>query len=66
MPLIIEKKNYSIWLNHDNNEKEIKGIMYPTDPSKMDMYEVSTVVNNPDNDFVGCILPKNNDINCSI
>ena len=31
MPLIIDQKNYSIWLNLDKNERETKEIMHPTD-----------------------------------
>ncbi|MGI9533395.1 MAG: SOS response-associated peptidase [Thermodesulfobacteriota bacterium] len=57
MPLIIDKDNYDIWLNPKKNEMEIKEIMQLTDSEKMDMYEVSTVVNNPDNDFLECIKP---------
>ena len=57
MPLIIDKENYEIWLNPEKNEKEMKEIMQPTDSEKIDMYEVSTVVNNPDNDFLECIKP---------
>lgn len=57
MPLIIDRSNHHIWLDPDKNEKELKEIMVPSRSSDMDMYRVSRVVNNPENETPDCIKP---------
>jgi len=49
MPVIISKQNESLWLNKKTELAEIISLLIPLEPSKMNIYRVSTLVNNPGN-----------------
>jgi putative SOS response-associated peptidase YedK len=58
MPVILDPKDYNLWLNPSISE--IEGLKYLFDPfpaSKMEMYPVSDIVNSPRNDTPECIKP---------
>jgi putative SOS response-associated peptidase YedK len=55
MPVIIEKEDREDYLKSDN--KTAQKMLNPYDPKKMDMYEVSKLVNKPENNFEKVILP---------
>lgn len=62
MPVIIPPEKFSGWLDpvvHD--EKVLSGMLRPFDSKTMTAYPISTKVNNPKNDWVGCIEPLEED-----
>lgn len=64
MPVILKKEDENIWL--DNNLKdlnELKKFIKPYPDEEIDLYEVSPLVNNPDNKFEELILPFKKDRN---
>lgn len=62
MPVIIPPEKFSGWLDpvvHD--EKVLSGMLRAFDSKTMTAYPISTKVNNPKNDWVGCIEPLEED-----
>ncbi|MDX1995727.1 MAG: SOS response-associated peptidase [bacterium] len=58
MAVILDKSNYDLWLSKDELPPEVlKPLLRPYDENKMDVFEVSTLVNSPANDLPECIVP---------
>ncbi|NHJ06067.1 MAG: SOS response-associated peptidase [Candidatus Heimdallarchaeota archaeon] len=56
MPVIIDSKDFDIWLNPTIQEPvELKPLLEPYDDSKMDAYPISMYVNSPSNKGEQCI-----------
>lgn len=55
MPVILPAANERIWLNGVINTGEIKELLVPYDPSPMEMFRVSTLVNSWKNDVPQCM-----------
>lgn len=53
MPLIIPRRAYEAWLAGEEPERLIR----PYDDTELELYPVSTFVNNPSNDDARCIEP---------
>jgi len=57
MPVILQKKDEKRWL--ESEPEEALKLLKPYDVNKMKMYEVSSQINSPANDFKGLIEPVN-------
>lgn len=58
MPVILDKENEKVWLDNEYNVYEnLINLLKPFPESLMNIYEVSTSVNNPKNNFKELILP---------
>ncbi len=57
MPLILEKSQMELWINHDAPMNELNRLMSPLDDAKLIAYPVSTIVNRPGNNSPDCIVP---------
>ena len=58
MPVILDPKDYGLWLNPRISAIEsLKYIFEPYPSDKMEMYPVSDIVNSPRNDTLECIKP---------
>ncbi len=58
MAVIVEKEGYDLWLSPDELPAEaLRPLLRGYDADKMDVYEVSKVVNNVRNDTPECIVP---------
>jgi putative SOS response-associated peptidase YedK len=56
MPVILESKNYDLWLDSEATKPELlQPLLHPYPPEEMTAYPVSTVVNKPANDNAECI-----------
>ncbi len=56
MPVILQKAQYSTWLNGENTKVEIlKSLLRPYLPQDLTSHEVSTYVNSPKNDNQNCV-----------
>lgn len=56
MPVILEPKNYDLWLDPQVTQKELlQPLLTPYDSEAMITYPVSTKVNNPRNDSSECV-----------
>jgi putative SOS response-associated peptidase YedK len=56
MPVIIQPKDYSLWLDRKITDPGIvKSLCIPCPAELMEMYPVSALVNNPRNDSAECI-----------
>lgn len=56
MPAILPADDEQTWLKSDNPE-ELKKLLRPFNPKKMDLYPISTLVNSPKNDKAEVIKP---------
>jgi putative SOS response-associated peptidase YedK len=64
MPLILEKENEYYWLDDSIKDiKKIKNLISSINENEIDFYEVSTLVNNPENKFKELIFPYKGDKN---
>ena len=61
MPVILEEKNEKIWLNSKSELSTLNSILDPFDSSKMDVYEVSRLINSPANNSDEVIRPFSHD-----
>lgn len=58
MPVILDKENEKIWLDNEYSDYEnLIDLLKPFNENLMNIYEVSTSVNNPENNFKELILP---------
>jgi putative SOS response-associated peptidase YedK len=56
MPVIIPPRDYSLWLDQKITDQGIlKPLCKPYPAELMEMYQVSSLVNNPHNDSAECI-----------
>jgi putative SOS response-associated peptidase YedK len=56
MPVILEPKNYDLWLDSEATKLELlQPLLHPYPTEEMTAYPVSTVVNKPVNDSAECI-----------
>ena len=56
MPVILEPKNYDLWLDAEATKPELlQPLLHPYPTEEMTAYPVSTVVNKPVNDSAECI-----------
>jgi putative SOS response-associated peptidase YedK len=56
MPVILEPKNYDLWLDSEATKPELlQPLLHPYPPEEMTAYPVSTAVNKPANDNAECI-----------
>lgn len=56
MPVILKEKDFSAWLDPDNqNPKVLKEFLKPYPAEEMEAYPVSTLVNKPQNDSPDCL-----------
>jgi putative SOS response-associated peptidase YedK len=57
MPLVIRPEDRELWLSRETAEAELPFLLKPYTGDDLEMYEVSTLVNRPENDSEECILP---------
>ena len=58
MPVILEEKDYDVWLDPLNKGTEVlTKLLQPYQPDDLEAYPVSTIVNNPRNNSVACVKP---------
>jgi putative SOS response-associated peptidase YedK len=58
MPVILSPEDYSLWLDSDDVPPQaLRDLMRQFDPAAMTAYEVSKMVNKPNNDSPECIVP---------
>jgi putative SOS response-associated peptidase YedK len=58
MPVILDPKDYNLWLNPSISEIEnLKYIFEPYPSELMKMYQVSDLLNSPKKDNPECIAP---------
>lgn len=58
MPVILPPEKIDFWLSHLVQEAEaLRFLFRPYPPDQMEMYPISSQVNNPANDVPGCIEP---------
>lgn len=56
MPVILPEEAYSLWLDPTlKNTVYLSGLLKPYEANEMEAYPVSTIVNNPRNDYSECI-----------
>jgi putative SOS response-associated peptidase YedK len=56
MPVILESKNYDLWLDAEATKPELlQPLLHPYPTEEMTAYPVSTAVNKPTNDSAECI-----------
>lgn len=61
MPVILEPKDWELWLDTNIHESEaLMPLLKPLEAKAMQAYEVSTFVNSPANNTEKCIAPKRN------
>lgn len=58
MPVILSKEEESGWLLSDAPDEYLLHFLNPYPEEQMDMYPVSTIVNNPANDVARVLYPK--------
>jgi len=59
MPVILPKEDEDLWLDPDLKDvNKLVPLLTPYPSDTMDFYEVSTLVNSPENDIPECIEPK--------
>ena len=60
MPVILQRDQEGLWLEHDVREPDIlREVLIPHNPGAMKAYEVSTLVNSPANDGPELSVPAN-------
>jgi putative SOS response-associated peptidase YedK len=60
MAVVLREDDYDTWLSPDELGPDVlKPLLQPIASDKMDVYEVSRVVNSPANDVPECIVPIN-------
>ncbi|MDX1486415.1 MAG: SOS response-associated peptidase, partial [Alphaproteobacteria bacterium] len=58
MPVILDEKDYDLWLDPAaQHPGEVQPLLKPFPSERMTFYPVSTQVNNPRNEDPGCIVP---------
>jgi putative SOS response-associated peptidase YedK len=57
MPVMLMAKDYDRWLSHGADVEELRAMLRPYDPTLMEAYAVSRVVNSVKNDTEECIQP---------
>jgi len=58
MPVILKSENHDMWINPDITDTEnISDFLKPYPSEEMELYEISTFVNNPKNDSAECMEP---------
>jgi putative SOS response-associated peptidase YedK len=55
MPVILESKNYELWLDSETQQPQLQELLRPYQADLMTSYTVSTKVNNPKNNTPECI-----------
>lgn len=55
MPVILDETNQKQWLDTKMDKVALKTMLKPFPESEMDLYEVSSIVNNASNDKIECI-----------
>lgn len=56
MPVILSQKDWSVWLDEQSlNPLELKSLLKPCEPKRLDAYPVSTFVNSPRNNSRKCL-----------
>jgi putative SOS response-associated peptidase YedK len=57
MPVILRPEDYGLWLDGAADPEELTGLLHPYPPDRLISYEVSTLVNKPENDVPQCLEP---------
>jgi putative SOS response-associated peptidase YedK len=58
MPVILQPSSYAQWLDPaEQNPASLSSLLQPYPASEMEGYAVSTLVNDPQNDVVECVVP---------
>jgi putative SOS response-associated peptidase YedK len=58
MPVILKPEDYGKWLNQaEQRPEDLVPLLVPYPADEMDAYPVSKMVNSPDNDLPGLVLP---------
>lgn len=57
MPVILPPGHYETWLQDSSTAESLQKLLVPYPADKMKMYQVSTEVNNPQNDQATCLVP---------
>ena len=59
MPVILEEKDYALWLDsHNDDTQSLASLLRPCETDLLEMYRVSTAVNNPAHDGPTLIQPN--------
>ena len=57
MPVILHPEKYTPWLRNSTPERSLQQLLVPYPAAEMEIYRVSSLVNNPENDSLSCIKP---------
>ncbi len=57
MPVVLHREARERWLDPGADEGELAGLLRPAPDGSLEAWEVSTLVNKPENDLPGCIEP---------
>jgi putative SOS response-associated peptidase YedK len=55
MPVILNKEDQKVWLNQVSDTIALKALLKPYPEAEMEVYQVSSIVNNAANDVIECI-----------
>jgi putative SOS response-associated peptidase YedK len=59
MPVILDEKDYALWLDsHNHDTRSLASLLRPCKTDFLQMYRVSTAVNNPAHDGPALIQPR--------
>ncbi|MBW2520512.1 MAG: SOS response-associated peptidase [Deltaproteobacteria bacterium] len=62
MPVILHRDEIDCWLDrHSDDIKRLTSLFHPYPPDQLEQYAVTRQVNNPINDFPGCVTPVKQD-----
>jgi putative SOS response-associated peptidase YedK len=57
MPVILNPEKYGTWLQDSTPEHSLQQLLVPYPAIEMEIYNVSSLVNNPKNDTISCLQP---------
>ena len=57
MPVILHPQQYDTWLLDSTPDDALLALLKPYPADKMEMYQVGSIVNSPENDSPGCLIP---------
>jgi putative SOS response-associated peptidase YedK len=55
MPVILNQVDQKVWLNQVSDTIALKALLKPYPEAEMEVYQVSSIVNNAANDVIECI-----------
>ena len=62
MPVILRPEDFGLWLDPlVDDPRAVQGLLRPAEPEAMELFAVSTLVNNPRHDLPECVRPAAED-----